>query len=69
MLTAHRKLMPTGGERLVWGYGDGSTMPVLDTPIGRLGGLICWENYMTLARYALSSTSTVRGPHADSSTP
>jgi nitrilase len=50
---AHRKLMPTGGERLVWGYGDGSTMPVFDTPIGRLGGLICWENYMPLARYAL----------------
>lgn len=53
VLGAHRKLMPTGGERLVWGYGDGSTMPVLDTPIGRLGGLICWENYMPLARYAL----------------
>jgi nitrilase len=49
----HRKLMPTGGERLVWGYGDGSTMPVLDTPIGRLGGLICWENYMPLARFHL----------------
>lgn len=53
VLGAHRKLMPTGGERLVWGFGDGSTMPVLDTPIGRLGGLICWENYMPLARYAL----------------
>lgn len=53
VLGAHRKLMPTGGERLVWGYGDGSTMPVFDTPIGRLGGLICWENYMPLARYAL----------------
>lgn len=49
----HRKLMPTGGERLVWGYGDGSTLQVLDTSIGRLGGLICWENYMPLARAAL----------------
>jgi nitrilase len=49
----HRKLMPTGGERLVWGYGDGSTLSVLDTEVGRLGGLICWENYMPLARAAL----------------
>ena len=49
----HRKVMPTGAERLVWGMGDGSTLTVLDTPIGRLGGLICWENYMPLARYAL----------------
>lgn len=49
----HRKLMPTGGERLVWGYGDGSTLSVLDTGLGRLGGLICWENYMPLARAAL----------------
>jgi nitrilase len=50
---AHRKLMPTGGERLVWGYGDGSTLTVLDTAVGRLGGLICWESYMPLARAAL----------------
>ena len=49
----HRKLMPTGGERLVWGMGDGSTLPVLDTAFGRLSGLICWENYMPLARAAL----------------
>ena len=49
----HRKLMPTGGERLVWGMGDGSTLKVLDTGFGRLGGLICWENYMPLARAAL----------------
>ena len=49
----HRKLMPTGGERLVHGYGDGSTLKVLETPVGRLGGLICWENYMPLARAAL----------------
>ena len=49
----HRKLVPTGGERLVWGMGDGSTLTVLDTPFGRLGGLTCWENYMPLARAAL----------------
>lgn len=49
----HRKMMPTGAERLVWGTGDGSTLTVLDSSIGRLGGLICWENYMPLARYAL----------------
>ena len=49
----HRKLMPTGAERLVWGTGDGSTLAVTDTAFGRLGGLICWENYMPLARAAL----------------
>lgn len=49
----HRKLVPTGGERLVWAQGDGSTLQVYDTPLGKLGGLICWENYMPLARYAL----------------
>jgi nitrilase len=49
----HRKLMPTGGERLVWGMGDGSTLDVTETGFGRLGGLICWENYMPLARAAL----------------
>jgi nitrilase len=49
----HRKLMPTGGERLVWGMGDGSTLRVIETGFGRLGGLICWENYMPLARTAL----------------
>jgi nitrilase len=49
----HRKLMPTGGERLVWGSGDGSSLIVTDTGFGRLGGLICWENYMPLARAAL----------------
>jgi nitrilase len=51
----HRKLVPTGGERLVWSQGDGSTLGVFDTPIGKLGGLICWENYMPLARYTLYS--------------
>jgi nitrilase len=49
----HRKLVPTGGERLVWAQGDGSTLEAYDTPLGRLSGLICWENYMPLARYAL----------------
>jgi len=46
----HRKLMPTYTERLVWGMGDGSTLAPLDTPIGRVGGLICWEHWMPLAR-------------------
>lgn len=49
----HRKLVPTGGERTVWGQGDGSTLPVFDTAFGRLGGLLCWENYMPLARAVL----------------
>ncbi len=49
----HRKLVPTMGERLVWTPGDGSTLDVFDTPYGRLGGLICWENYMPLARFAM----------------
>jgi nitrilase len=53
LIGRHRKLMPTGGERLVWGMGDGSTLEVHDTPYGRIGGLICWENYMPLARYAM----------------
>ena len=53
LVACHRKLMPTGGERLVWGSGDGSTLAVVDTEFGRLGGLICWENYMPLARAAL----------------
>ena len=53
MLGKHRKLMPTGGERLVWGMGDGSTLRSYETPFGRLGGLTCWENYMPLARYAM----------------
>lgn len=53
ILGRHRKLMPTGGERLVWGMGDGSTLRTYPTPFGRIGGLICWENYMPLARAAL----------------
>jgi nitrilase len=53
LLAKHRKLVATGGERLAWGSGDGSTMSVFDTPFGRVGGLICWENYMPLARAAM----------------
>lgn len=49
----HRKLMPTYTERLIWGRGDGSTLHVMDTPFGRLGGLICWEHWMPLARAAM----------------
>lgn len=52
-LGKHRKLMPTGAERLVWGYGDGSTMPVFDTDVGKIGAVICWENYMPLMRMAM----------------
>jgi len=57
LLAKHRKLVATGGERLVWGSGDGSTLPVIDTPFGRVGGLICWENYMPLARAAMYEQS------------
>jgi nitrilase len=55
LLGKHRKLIPTGSERTVWGMGDGSTLPVIDTPYGRLSGLTCWENFMPLARYYLYS--------------
>ena len=53
LLGKHRKLMPTAMERLIWGQGDGSTLPVIDTPHGRLGAVICWENYMPLLRTAM----------------
>ncbi|HTT54624.1 MAG TPA: carbon-nitrogen hydrolase family protein [Streptosporangiaceae bacterium] len=49
----HRKLVPTGSERTVWGMGDGSTLRIVDTGMARIGGLICWENYMPLARFCL----------------
>jgi len=52
-LGKHRKLMPTAMERLIWGFGDGSTLPVFETPLGRLGAVICWENYMPLLRMAM----------------
>lgn len=49
-VTKHRKLMPTASERVVWGQGDGSTMEVIETPVGRVGTAICWESYMPLYR-------------------
>ncbi len=52
-LGKHRKVMPTGSERLVWGFGDGSTMPVFDTPLGKVGAVICWENYLPLMRASM----------------
>ncbi len=58
LLGKHRKLVPTGGERLVWAPGDGSTLEVYDTPLGKIGGLICWENYMPLARYSMYAWGT-----------
>lgn len=53
LMGKHRKLKPTAAERLVWGEGDGTTLSTFDTEIGKLGGLICWENYMPLARMAI----------------
>ena len=53
ILGVHRKLVPTHAERIVWGRGDGSTLHVFDTPLGRLGGLVCWEHWMPLARFAM----------------
>lgn len=68
LLGKHRKLKPTGSERIVWGEGDGSTLTVVDTPYGKMGGLICWENYMPLARTAIYGKGTViyLAPTADS---
>ena len=67
-LGKHRKLVPTASERLVWGQGDGSTMPVFDTAIGKLGAAICWENYMPLYRTALyaKGVQLYLAPTADS---
>lgn len=53
LVAKHRKLMPTGTERLIWGQGDGSTLPVVDSPAGKLGTAICWENHMPLLRTAM----------------
>lgn len=53
ILGKHRKLIPTGGERLIWSQGDGSTLPAYDTSIGKLGGLLCWENFMPMARQSM----------------
>ncbi|CAN1251942.1 Bifunctional nitrilase/nitrile hydratase NIT4B [Linum perenne] len=52
-LGKHRKMMPTSVERIVWGFGDGSTLPVFDTPVGKIGAAICWENRMPLLRTAM----------------
>jgi nitrilase len=57
ILNRHRKLMPTNPERMVWGLGDGSGLRVVDTSLGRIGCLICWENYMPLSRFALYAQS------------
>lgn len=53
LVAKHRKLMPTGTERLIWGQGDGSTLPVVDSQAGRIGAAICWENHMPLLRTAM----------------
>jgi nitrilase len=53
LLGKHRKLMPTAMERMIWGFGDGSTLTVIDSPYGRIGSVICWENYMPMLRMAM----------------
>ena len=55
LLGKHRKMKPTAAERIVWGEGDGTTLTTFDTDLGKVGGLICWENYMPLARMAMYS--------------
>ena len=55
MLNSHRKIMPTHTERLIWGHGDGTSLKTVDTDCGRIGGLICWEHWMPLARHVLHS--------------
>jgi len=68
LIGKHRKLKPTASERLIWGEGDGSTLTVVDTAYGKMGGLICWENYMPLARMALygKGVEIYLAPTADS---
>ncbi|MBA2461297.1 MAG: carbon-nitrogen hydrolase family protein [Actinobacteria bacterium] len=63
----HRKLVPTNHERLLWGQGDGRGLRAIETPLGRIGGLICWENYMPLARFSLydSGVEIYIAPTAD----
>jgi nitrilase len=53
LLGKHRKLMPTALERMIWGFGDGSTLTVVESPYGRIGSVICWENYMPMLRMAM----------------
>lgn len=55
LLGKHRKIKPTGIERIIWGEGDGTTLTTINSGIGKIGGLICWENYMPLARMAMYS--------------
>ena len=68
ILGKHRKLKPTAAERLIWGEGDGSTLPVIESEYGIIGGLICWENYMPLARMAMygKGVQIYLAPTADS---
>jgi nitrilase len=68
LIGKHRKLKPTGSERLIWGEGDGSTMPVFPTEFGNIGGLICWENYMPMARMSMygKGVEIYLAPTADS---
>jgi nitrilase len=67
LLGKHRKLMPTALERMIWGFGDGSTLTVVDSPWGRIGSVICWENYMPMLRMAMYSkgVSLYCAPTAD----
>jgi beta-cyano-L-alanine hydratase/nitrilase len=65
LLGKHRKLVPTALERVIWGCGDGSTLSLYDTPVGKIGALVCWENKMPLARTALYGKGT-NNPIADS---
>lgn len=58
ILGKHRKLIPTGGERLIWAPGDGSTLKAHDTSAGKIGGLVCWENFMPLTRNAIYEAGT-----------
>jgi len=68
LIGKHRKLKPTGSERLIWGEGDGSTLSAFSTEYGKIGGLICWENYMPLARMAMygQGVEIYLAPTADS---
>jgi nitrilase len=67
LLGKHRKLMPTALERMIWGFGDGSTLTTVESPWGRIGSVICWENYMPMLRMAMYSkgVSLYCAPTAD----
>jgi nitrilase len=71
LLGKHRKLMPTVLERVIWGFGDGSTLTVVDSPYGRIGSVICWENYMPMLRMAMYSKNVALycAPTADDRDP